>query len=491
MPRPHLRAFLLLGLAVTGLVTSGCKKQSQGPVRVIVIGEAPRLLDPAVRTLAPADAVLLQNVAQGLVSFDASGNIVGGLAERWTVSDDGLSYIFRLASTEWPDGRKVTARQVARLLKRALSAPNKNPVSDSLGAIEDIVAMTDRVIEIRLRAARPNLLSILAQPEMAVIRDGEGTGPFHIDEQRETDAEIRLVRARPSEDGEIAENDALLLAGKPAEEAVRLFAGGKADLVLGGSFTDLPYARRVKLPRGTLRFDPASGLFGLVPGRSTGPLGSRDARRLLTQAIDRDTFVAALGVPNLSSRATLLEAGLEGSPAPLAPAWTATAFADRLPLLQEQARTLFGTEALVVRVALPDGPGADLLLRLLQRDWGAIGLTVERARNAASADFRLMDLVAPSTSAAWFVRRFRCDAARVCDSAADTLMDQARETPSAPERNALLAQAAAIIEDNQLFIPLTAPVRWSLVSPRIRAFAGNRFARHSLTDLEQRLGSGD
>ena len=30
------------------------------------------------------------------------GNIVAGLAERWNVSDDGLSYIFRIASTEWP-----------------------------------------------------------------------------------------------------------------------------------------------------------------------------------------------------------------------------------------------------------------------------------------------------------------------------------------------------------------------------------------------------
>ena len=63
--------------------------------------------------------MLLANVAQGLVRFDSAGNIVGGLAERWNVSDDGLSYIFRLASTEWPDGRKITAQQVARLLKRA------------------------------------------------------------------------------------------------------------------------------------------------------------------------------------------------------------------------------------------------------------------------------------------------------------------------------------------------------------------------------------
>ena len=99
------------------------------------------------------------NVAQGLVRFDAGGNIVGGLAERWNVSDDGISYIFRLASAKWPDGREITAQQVARLLKRAIAPRSKNPLKDALGAVDDIVAMTDRVIEIRLTAPRPNLLA--------------------------------------------------------------------------------------------------------------------------------------------------------------------------------------------------------------------------------------------------------------------------------------------------------------------------------------------
>jgi peptide/nickel transport system substrate-binding protein len=43
------------------------------------------------------------------------------------------------------------------------------------------------------------------------------------------------------------------------------------------------------------------------------------------------------------------------------------------------------------------------------------------------------------------------------------------------------------MDDQQLFIPIAAPVRWSLVSNRIEGFAGNRFARHTLTSLEQKL----
>src|SRR4051812_48603048 len=115
------RLLALLLLAVVALVPAGCRPQPEGPVDVVVIDGPPRLKDPATDPLTASDEVLLQNTAQGLVGFDAGGNIVAGLAERWTVSDDGLSYVFRIASANWPDGGKITAQQVARLLKRQLA----------------------------------------------------------------------------------------------------------------------------------------------------------------------------------------------------------------------------------------------------------------------------------------------------------------------------------------------------------------------------------
>jgi peptide/nickel transport system substrate-binding protein len=241
----------------------------------------------------------------------------------------------------------------------------------------------------------------------------------------------------------------------------------------------------VKLAGGSLRFDPASGLFGLVPVNAGGPLDSPDVRRLLSQALDRSNFVGGLGVPGLAPRATLLEPGIDGVPAVPAPAWFASPLAERLGALRVQSDRLFAHAKPVIRVALPDGPGTDFLLDELKRDWGAIGFTAERAEDSRSADFVLVDEVAPSSSPAWFVRRFRCGIVPVCDNQADQLMDSAREMPVPAQRYALLGQAAARIDDAQLFIPITAPVRWALVSNRVQNFAGNRYARHTLTDLEQ------
>lgn len=483
----RLAAFF--ALAVLAMAPGACRKRPEGALKVLVIGNAPVLRDPYQGPLLQPDEVLVANVAQGLVSFDASGNIVSGLAERWTVTDDGLSYIFRLASANWPDGRKISAKDVARLLKREIAGRSGNSIKDAFGAVEDIVPMTDRVLEINLIAPRPDLLSLLAQPQMAILRNGEGTGPFTATPA--PGGQVKLTRSIVALEDETNTREELLLGGAPSIVAIQAFAAADVDLVLGGTFADLPLAARVKLPRNSLRFDPASGLFGLVPTRSGGPLGRTEVRQLLSEAIDRDSFVAALGVPGLVPRATVLEPGLDGLSAPTAPAWTAIAYSDRLAGLKGQANRLFSKGARpTIRLALPDGPGADLLFELLKRDWGQLGFTIERVSTGSAADFALMDEVAPSTGASWFVRHFRCDRVPVCDPQADELMDGARQSPVPAQRYALLGHAAALIDGGELFLPITAPVRWSLVSVSIQNFAGNRYARHTLSELGTVPSSG-
>jgi oligopeptide transport system substrate-binding protein len=487
---PAMRRYIaLLLMPALAMAPAACRKQPQGAIKVVVIGGDPKLRDPLLGPLPPADAVLLENVAQGLVRFDANSNIIPGLAERWNVSDDGLSYIFRIATKQWPDGSRITAQQVARLLKRQLSEHSRNPLRDSVGAIEDIVAMTDRVIEIQLVAPRPTLLAMLAQPEFAILKGSDGTGPFSAAATGRPGGELRLIREITTSEDQEPQREQLTLTGTAADQAIIDFAKGNTDLVLGGTFGDLPQAERTKLPRDALRFDPASGLFGLVPVSGRAPFDNPDVRRLLAQALDRGNLVAALAVPGLAAREMLLEPGLDGMPAPVAPPWSGMSMPERLPGLRAASDRIFGKTKPVIEVALPPGSGAALLLSELKRDWGAIGLNVEQAQSGATADLVLIDEVAPSASASWFVRRFRCGVVPVCDAQADQLMDAAREASVPAQRYALLTQAAARIDDQQLFIPITAPVRWSLVSNRVQNFAGNRYARHTLTGLEQQPGS--
>jgi oligopeptide transport system substrate-binding protein len=482
------RRILCAALSILAVLTMpACQRRDEGTTDVTVIGDPPQIVDPAAGPLTQPQAVLLANVAQGLVRFDASGQVVPGLAERWNVTDDGLSYIFRLQTANWPDGRKITAQQIARLLKRQIAGRSANPLKDTLGAIDEITATTDRVIEMTLRAPRPNLLALLAQPELAIVYQGQGTGPFAIARGGKPPT-LNLVRTVSDLDAEVSRREEVVLAAAPVADAVRAFVDGKTDLVLGGTFADLPYARAQRLPRNALRFDPAAGLFGLLPARSDGPFADADLRRLLSAAIDRQALIDALNVPGLLPRATILEPGLDGTPNPAPPQWAAVPIDQRRADLGAQARRRLGSfDHPVVRLALPDSPGSRVLLSRLATDWGALGLRVEAAAPGQPADFQLFDAVAPSNSSAWYLRQFRCERSPICDQKVDELLDGARNATVPAQRYALLAQAAQLVDQEQLFIPLTAPIRWSLVSDRVQGFATNRVARHSLTGLRQRL----
>ena len=479
-------AALLLGLGA-------CERQDTGAVKVTVIGDPPRLVDPAAGPLDTPEAVLLENAAQGLVRFDAQGNIEAGLAERWNVSNDGLSYIFRLQSGEWPSGRKISAFEVARILRRLLADASRNPLKDTFGALSQVVAMTDRVLAIELKAPRPHLLQLLAQPEFALVRQGQGSGPFTVAPVGQGKTLLLTRSLSAAEEGEQAE-ERVELSASPVEQAVQAFRAGTTNLVLGGSFADLGVAIGSQPARGALRFDPVVGLFGLVPARRTGPAADSEVRALLDQAIDRAALVAALGVPDLEPRATILQLGLDGGLIPAAPEWTALPLAERRPALLQEAARLFpreeGDRPPTIRLALPQGPGSAIMLARLRADWGALGLTVEDAGKGKPADFRLVDAVAPSMSPAWFLRSFRCGQTPICSEEIDELLESGRFTPVAAQRNALLADAERRMREEVLFIPLAAPVRWSLVAGGIPGFAENRFGRHPLTGLRSRPESG-
>ena len=465
---------------------AGCGKREPEAVNVVVIGEdPPALTDAFSGPLSPPRQVAMESLGQGLVRFDPRGEIVPGLAERWNVSDDGLSYIFRLGSAKWPDGRAIRARDVARLLERQLKPGSKNDLKDTLGAVQDIVAMTDRVIEIRLVAPRPHLLQLLAQPEMGILREGRGTGPFTIDEsQPDRDWQALSYHKSVIDGPDIREHIRLRSAG--AKQAVAMFTAGDAGLVIGGTFSDLPHARQTAAVSKALHFDPVAGLFGLVPLRDSGPFGTVKARQLLSRAIDRQALVEVFDVPGLTPRTTLLQSGLEGIAIVAGEGTPPSDPKAFRAALAAEGRSVFGDKVPTVRVRLPEGPGAELLLQRLKIDWGPLGVRVERAQKGGGADFLLVDAVAPSASAAWFVRRFRCSMGPICVKEADTLMDSARLATVADQRIAFLAEAARLLEEGAAFIPIAAPIRWSLVSDGLPGFVENIRARHPLVGLGTR-----
>lgn len=487
-----MRMRFFLAAALSSLSLAACKEPETGPVAVSAIGGEPRLVNPNLVPLDPPKGFLLDAVAQGLVRFDASGEIEPALAQRWTVSDDGLRYTFRLARAYWDDGERVTAEQVAARLRAVSSPSSRNPVKPLFGVVEEVVAMTDEVLEISLLSPRPNFLQLLAQPELAILREGKGAGPYRAEPQPGGAMLIAPPRDRAEGDEAAAEEEEqdlsdppTLLRGESAGRAVARFALGEADLVLGGRVGDLPLARAAGVPDNALAFDPVSGLFGLAFASDEGIFAETEARHALSMAIDRAALVSSLAVPGLQPRETLLPPAIPELPQPAPPPWSGVSPEDRRAAARRAIAALADERPVTVRVSMPEGPGYRILFAHLRRDWARIGVRAERVGPEAAADLELVDAAAPVNFASWYLRRFTCEESPVCDPAVDEMIAAARIAPAARTRRALLANADRLLTDAGAFIPLAAPIRWSMVSPRLTAFRPNPFGRHPAGELIQ------
>jgi peptide/nickel transport system substrate-binding protein len=466
----------------------GCEQAQTGPVRVVAIGPPPQLVNPSRQPLGPASAILLDTVAQGLVRFDASGEIEPALAQSWIVSDDGRRYTFRLRRTEWPRGERVTAKQAVERLQAALARNSRNPLRPVLGAIDQIEAMTEQVLEIRLRAPRPNLLALLAQPELAIIAGNEGSGPYRI--AGDVEGAVRLSPPAPDDDEEALPptQPDILLSGNSAATAVARFAQGDADLVTGGTIGDVPILAAAALPAERAVYDPARGLFGLVVARAEGPMADPRFRHALSMAIDREAIQARFGTATLQQRTSILPAGLRELPAPGIPDWAGVP----LPVRREAATRIVagqpGVDRPRVRVAMPTSAGHRILFAHLRRDWRTIGVDAVAVPADQEAELRLIDQVAPADLAPWYLRPFMCGVSAVCDGAADQLIEAARNTANPAERQALLIQADRLLVAAAPFLPIGQPIRWSLRAERLNGFRANVYARHAATELIRQEG---
>ena len=251
--------------------------------------------------------------------------------------------------------------------------------------------------------------------------------------------------------------------------------------MIGGTAGDLPIAPPPICPPALCVFDPVNGLFGLAFASRAGPLADPAVRRALAMAIDRQTLAGALDAPRLAVRTSLVSPGVAELPNPAQPDWAATALPDRQASARRAVAAL--PAPLHLRVAMPAGPGYRRLFAYLRFDWRAIGVDADAVPAGAPADLIFIDEVAPANLASWYLRRFSCDASAVCDAEAVAALLAARLAPRPADRQAQFANADRMLSGITPFIPLTQPVRWSLVSPRLTAFRPNAFARHPAVNL--------
>lgn len=492
---------ILPALALLMAACSGSDDAATGKLDVVVISPKETVFLPLNGEWPLLPELVGGSVSRGLVKFDGNGQIVPDVATSWRVSDDGRSIIFRLRKAQWSDGRAVTGDDFVRLFRSTLLPQSRHPYKALLSVIENGEAVADgkkppgalgvttpiaEALEIRLGAPSPELLQVLAQPAMGISDRNMSRfalGPFRFTNKG---GEIALTpNAGYDDPGSVQLRRINLNAEPDTAIALQHFKQRHARLLLGGTTGDFQLARAAALDR-FVRLDPVRGIYGYRFDNLKGSLGDARVRQALAMVINREAVASATGAGTASPVYGVVSWSLAELPQPAVPDWSKMSVADRLADARQLMRSARGGNAapLTIAVALPNGPGHAAILKQAAAAWAQLGVVVKEVRaGSRAADLSVIETVAPSDSAIWFLNQYRCRKNGYCNPQVDALLDQARSAADGGARRRALALAERLVLTDQPIIALFTPIRWSMVDPNVLGWSDNALAQHPLAAL--------
>ena len=162
----HLRT-LILGSCAAALMAGAVAAKSD--ITVAMQLEPPHL-DPTSAAAGAIDSVLYSNVFEGLTRFMGDGSVVPGLAESWEISEDGLTYTFKLHSgVTFHDGTTMDAEDVKFSLDRINADDSVNAQKALFSAISEVNVVDPTTVEIKLSEPNGNLLFNLAWGDAVIV----------------------------------------------------------------------------------------------------------------------------------------------------------------------------------------------------------------------------------------------------------------------------------------------------------------------------------
>jgi peptide/nickel transport system substrate-binding protein len=192
----------MTGVAAAALVVAATGALAKDDITVALQLEPPHL-DPTSAAAGAIDSVLYTNVFEGLTRFMGDGSVVPGLAASWEISEDGLTYTFKLREgVTFHDGTTMDAEDVKFTLDRINAEDSANAQKTLYSAISEVTVVDPQTVEVKLSEPNGNLLFNLAWGDAVIVAPESvetikqtpiGTGAFKFDEWRQGD-KITLSR---------------------------------------------------------------------------------------------------------------------------------------------------------------------------------------------------------------------------------------------------------------------------------------------------------
>ncbi len=498
---------------------------------------SPENFYPGINTTGTSFDVSEQ-IYDGLVGFErGSTSVVPALAEKWTVSKDGLEYVFQLRKgVKWHSNknfqatRDFNADDVVFMIERQwkeshpyfkVTSPNHSYFGD-MGMpklLKSVEKVDEHTVKIVLNRPEAPFLADLAM-QWAGVQSKEyadamlkagmpekidqepiGTGPFAL-VQYQKDAIIRF-KAHPSYWAGKAKIDDLIFAITP-DASVRWAKVQKAECHV------MPYPNPADLD--SIRKDPnvqvleQAGLnVGYLAYNTTKkPFDDVRVRKAINMAIDKNAIISAV---YLSTGVAAVN--------PIPPSmWSYNKAIKDDPFNPAEAKKMlaaagypngFSTDLWAMPVQRPYNPNAKRIAELMQADLAKIGVTAEiksfewgeyrKRMQAGEHQMGMLGWTGDNGDPDNFLDTLLgCDSAKTngsnvakfCYQPYEDIVSKAKVVTSVAERTKLYEQAQVIFKEQAPWFTIAHAVQLKPVRKEVIDFKLSPFGRHTFYGVDIR-----
>ncbi|MCP5504396.1 MAG: peptide ABC transporter substrate-binding protein [Chlamydiales bacterium] len=317
-----MKKSFLLFLILPFVFSCGKREEKQNPKQIIKLSilSQVRSLDPRISNEYPSVHVI-NMLYEGLMRLGPQGEIIPGVAESFTISEDQKTYTFHLRDSNWSNGDPVTAYDFEHAWKKSV-----NPLYARTGAftfytiknvaaclekkvsVDDvgIWALDDKTLKVELEHPAPYFLSLCACSTYAPIHKAidlidpqwandvnehfVNNGPFLIKGWKKS-VEIYVEKNPNYWDKDCVKIDGIQIQILPdANTQYLLFEKGELDWI-GYPLNPLPVdivGNTYK--KGELQVIDSYGLYWFFVNTEKPPFNNKNFRKAVSYAINRKSI---------------------------------------------------------------------------------------------------------------------------------------------------------------------------------------------------------
>ena len=507
----------------TGLCACAVSAAAETLYRRGAAGE-PATLDPQ-QTATVVEADVVYDLFEGLLTYDASGALVPGVATSWSASADGLAYVFHLRDAKWSNGEPILASDFVYSFRRLLNPATgaqyanlfyvlKNGEALNKGAAKPddlgVKALDARTLEIDLERPTPYILGLLAHQTAVPVNPGNvetfgkdfirpgnlvGNGAYTLTgfTPNESIVLTRNPNFHDADSVKIDREEFLPLEDRSA--ALRRFQAGEIDSYPDAPADQIPFIR--ERFKDQFHLTPSLGVFYYSFNTRKPPFDDARVRNALSMVVDRDFLADKIWGGSMLPGDSLVPPGIDNYGPQVEPD-----FHDLAPIeAEDKARALLkaagwgeGGKPLHVELRFNTSENNKATAVAIADMWKPLGIVTTFVNTDLKTHYALLrdggdyDLA----RAGWlgdysdpqnFLVLGKSDNVALnyshyANPAYDALLARAETERDLTARAKTLAEAEAILLRDQPIMPLLFYSSKNLVSSRVIGWTGNLLDRH-------------